>query len=263
MAAFSKYDLKKAFSYYKKACDLGNERACVNILRSNRKLTEEEYYDAIGSSSDYSNKLRIQALTHLIDLYTNTSSSKLQEAYKKRMNFYYFEDKKYKLAITDANKALSLNPKDEEALLRKVWSYFKLNKHEEVSKEIDEYITANPGHAFAYEARAMLNIKRKQFEKAMVDVEKVISLTPFSPHDGATLKAAVYFSKNDETGLKSYMSSAINSCNQAKLKDSTFGCIALTPTRTDPFLFIKTDPLYARSMGRDFNREWLNDVDCL
>ena len=39
--------------------------------------------------------------------------------------------------------------------------------------------------------------------------------------------------------------------------------LALTPTRTDPFLFIKTDPLYARSMGRDFNREGLDDVVCV
>jgi hypothetical protein len=37
----------------------------------------------------------------------------------------------------------------------------------------------------------------------------------------------------------------------------------LTPTRTDPFLFIKTDPLDARSMGMDLNIEGLDDVVCV
>lgn len=91
---------------------------------------------------------------------------------------YYTKLKKYKLAISDFNKALAWNPKDHEAHVGVGGNYLNLGDLKRSIASFNNAIKAKPDFLGGYIGRAHVYLMQKKDREAIRDYQTMLSLDP-------------------------------------------------------------------------------------
>ncbi|UJB68357.1 serine protease [Acaryochloris sp. 'Moss Beach'] len=102
---------------------------------------------------------------------------KLSDAYVNRGNAYY-SLKQYSQAISDYDKAISLDPKDVVARGNRGRAYTDLKQYSQAILDYDKAISLDPQDAMAYKNRGDTYTALHQYSQAILDYDKSISLDP-------------------------------------------------------------------------------------
>ncbi|PLX01066.1 MAG: hypothetical protein C0594_14630 [Marinilabiliales bacterium] len=82
----------------------------------------------------------------------------------------------YKGAIEDYTKAISKDPEDLNAYLKRAFAYGIVKEYDKAVADYSKVIKSNPDHALSYLSRGSAYNKLKKYEKALADFDKVLSI---------------------------------------------------------------------------------------
>ncbi|MGF1675960.1 MAG: tetratricopeptide repeat protein [Rivularia sp. (in: cyanobacteria)] len=92
----------------------------------------------------------------------------------------YSEQKKWKLALVDFNKAIDINPDYANNYNNRAFVYAKQKKWELALADYNKAIDINSKHTFAYYNRGSVYAKQKKWELALLDLNKAIDINPIN-----------------------------------------------------------------------------------
>lgn len=95
--------------------------------------------------------------------------------YRKRADENNFKGQ-FDLAVTDYNKAIELNPKDDVSYLNRGRAYLSKKSFDLALTDLDKSIEINPKEAMAYSLRADLHEKKGNAAQAITDYQKAVEL---------------------------------------------------------------------------------------
>lgn len=179
-------EFPEALADFNKALELdpkGEQGYQAYRLRSQMSFVQERYVNAL---SDANKAVNLRPDDHRAYLERAAAASELQ---------------KYKEAIADCEKSLSLNPKNEHG--NKYWAYYNeaaiyntMGRHSDGKAAAEKAIRLNDSLPQAYAARADANIGLKNYKEALSDTNEV--LTQIAPKHVESLlnRAFAYFYLN-------------------------------------------------------------------
>ncbi|WP_299438316.1 tetratricopeptide repeat protein [uncultured Aquimarina sp.] len=115
-----------------------------------------------------------QNLNTLLKLYPNSAVLYFKRGYVLEMDLRYEE------CIRDFSKAISLKPEMRTARTNRGFAYRKLGEYEKAITDFTAEITVNPS-AYSYEHRSLVYYLSKDYEKALIDINKSIDQAPKNP----------------------------------------------------------------------------------
>ena len=152
-----------------------------------------------------------------VDLYEN---DKLNDAkkiclkiYKKNpnhfdnlrlLNFIYFKNKDFSIALDFINKAIKINPNFAEAYNEQGNALNELKKLEEAIKSYNNAININPKYADAYYNKGLVLHELKKLESAVQNYDKAIKINPKHIMSHNNKGFALQQLKKVDASLKSY-----------------------------------------------------------
>ena len=149
----------------------------------------EEFEKAISLSPDYDQAYAGMALAY--SLLGTTGYMDPSLGYKKVKEF--------------ANKALSINPENESALIALCYrDVFFLWKYKEGKALADRALSLNPKSPDANLAMSLYYIAFKDYDKAISHIEQAREIDPLSPITNRTLADTYYFKQDYETAIQIY-----------------------------------------------------------
>ncbi|BAY37673.1 tetratricopeptide repeat protein [Nostoc sp. NIES-2111] len=98
-------------------------------------------------------------------------------AYNNR-GLLYKEPKKWDLALADYNQALKINPQYAEAYYNRGLVYYEQKKWELALADFTQALKINPQFAQAYYNRGVLYYEQKKWELALADLNQTININP-------------------------------------------------------------------------------------
>jgi tetratricopeptide (TPR) repeat protein len=105
---------------------------------------------------------------------------KFAMAYASRgVTFHYLGE--YTTAIKDYSQAIRINPSDATFYNNRGASYQKLEKHQQAIEDFDQAIRIDPKHAPAYNGRGVSFMKLKEYQRAIEDFDQAIRIDPNDP----------------------------------------------------------------------------------
>lgn len=182
---------KLAISAYKKAIKLApdqylyfNNLAVVYAQTKKYELAIKNFKEVIKIKGD-----NLDTLNNLKKVYTEILSEEKSIKNKTELNnnlaetcskigFIYANDKKYKLAIDEYNKALELNPKLFDAYCNLAVSYTALNEYNLALENYNKAIKHNPNRADLYSNLGVLHANKQDYHTAIANYNKAIELNP-------------------------------------------------------------------------------------
>lgn len=141
------------------------------------------------------------------------------EYYIGRAEFYYREHK-YKKACKDYLKAKKMGADDSDTPFSKIFKEFLCADNR--IKELSEEIIKTPNNDYLYHCRAYYYLRKKQFGKSIVDIEKAIELCPSYSNYTAmdditqTIREITIFNLVDNAKNKNLISAYKQRLNYAK-----------------------------------------------
>lgn len=112
-----------------------------------------------------------QNLNTLIKIYPNNADFYFKRGYVREMDLRYEE------CISDFTKAISLKPGMHIARTNRGFAYRKLGQYEKAIIDFTSEISVNP-NAYSYEHRSLVYYLSKDYEKALIDINKSIEQAP-------------------------------------------------------------------------------------
>nr|ADN17540.1 Tetratricopeptide TPR_2 repeat protein [Gloeothece verrucosa PCC 7822] len=101
----------------------------------------------------------------------------LEQAYYNR-GVLYSQLKKYELALSDYDKAIQLNPEDTQVYYNRGNLYKTLKEYDKALFDYNKAIEFNSEDAQAYNNRAVVYKELKEYKKALSDYNKAIEINP-------------------------------------------------------------------------------------
>lgn len=190
----------KALIDYNKAIEVDSENAEAYYSRGYLYLFKLKKYQA---AIDDFNKV-IELAPEIADGYNNRGVA-------------YYNLKDYEPAIQDYQKAIELNPELIYPYGNLGRIYLEQKENEKAIEIFNRYISQYPNNELGYigySERSYIYLQLEEYEKALIDADKIIEITPNIP-DGYIRKAHVYHSQGKyEEAIKAY--------NQGLAKDENF-----------------------------------------
>ena len=231
----AKGEYKKAATYYTRALSAAaNDNEKLQCL-TNIGYTQNISGNKAAASQAYAHALKIDStslplLMQRAGLLLETDSAqaaiecynKVEQAMPQNRDVLFFRAYaytsigKYKEAKRDYIKLLGKAPDDYKARLGLAMLYQKEGNNNESLMLLETMIEENPRDANLYLARCNMEIEQKQYELALLDIEKAIELEPAQAAHH-TLKAEIL----DALGRK----------GAAKRSRNTAGKLAASPAR--------------------------------
>lgn len=196
-------DLNKEIRKFKEALDDYNK--AIEL--------DPTYEDAYRDRADLNVRIFKEAELALKDMNTVVKlNPKSPKAYAGRA--YVFKKlERFKDALEDYSKAISLNPQKEEKekyYLERGDVYLELNDYKKAFDDYNRVIKKNPKYADAYYYRGYAFHQRSQYDKAIADLNKAISLNSLESNyfnargDCYHLKGATFIDKNQRKAAEKY-----------------------------------------------------------
>ena len=97
-----------------------------------------------------------------------------------------FKEKKYQAAITDLSKAVSLNPKYEDAHMKLGDAFYNLNSYEKAKASYGKVLRLNPRNSIAYTKRGITRSFLKDYRGSLRDFDASLRIDRRSKYAAAT-----------------------------------------------------------------------------
>ncbi len=90
----------------------------------------------------------------------------------------HLEKREYDKAISDCDKAISLDPKFARAYVVRADAESSAGDHDKAIADCDRALALNPRLAEAYMRRGSARLEKREFDKALADCNKALALDP-------------------------------------------------------------------------------------
>lgn len=179
-------------SIFTKILEKDPENVLALVNRGVANLNLGHYYEAL---KDLEKAKSIDTLSHFlfynlglayantkqykkaIDCYNKAlqiSPSDLGVLYERAKLNIYLKD--FEAALKDCNTVLQIQPDKKETLYTRAWLSSTLNKKDAALSDLNRIIQIDPNFAIAYNLRSLIYYERKEYRKALTDVEKALAL---------------------------------------------------------------------------------------
>jgi serine/threonine protein kinase/Flp pilus assembly protein TadD len=111
---------------------------------------------------------------------------------------------KYEEAVTEFQRALQLEPADDDASIGLARAYTSLNRLNDAEEAYQQAIKLRPNHYKAYAWLAFFYIQQAQYEKAAQIYQKLTTLAPENPEGFYNLGAAYLFLGKDQQAIDEF-----------------------------------------------------------
>lgn len=128
-----------------------------------------------------------------------------------------FDAGNYKAAVTNFNKAIQLNPKQDKTYNNRGKAYFQMGEYENAIQDYDQAVQLNPQNAEVYNNRGLAYDGNGNSEKAIEDYTQAIKLKPDLADAYSNRAKAFKKQGNFQDALQDYNESIKRNPNQAAM----------------------------------------------
>ena len=175
----------------------------VKALESDFLLSKKfEEANRLAYNRDFDSAIKLY--TEAINIYTKlifSDDNEMISGVFTNRGYAYMNMNNYNAALSDYNKAISLNPNNNVAYNNRSVVYNNMQKYLEAVADCNKALKIDPSHAEAYINRGVSYMKLGNYTAAMQDFNKSISLTE-SAVSYANRGLAYCMSMNFEEGIK-------------------------------------------------------------
>ena len=142
------------------SCGTSKKTSSTDLLNIAKKQTENSEWTKAENS-----------WTELIKAYPNNAELYFQRGYVREKNL------KYKECISDFTKVIELKPETHTARTNRGYAYRNIGEYEKAIADFTSELIINP-NAYSYEHRSFVHYLKKDYEKALTDVNISIEKAP-------------------------------------------------------------------------------------
>jgi tetratricopeptide (TPR) repeat protein len=124
----------------------------------------------------YPPQRRVEACSALIDTLADQPTA-LAAALVNRGTIYWYINKS-QLALTDLDRAIALDPKNERAFRERSNTYRTVGRLDKALSDANEAVRLDPNDAQAFEKRGNVFTNNGQYDRAIADYDRAIALDP-------------------------------------------------------------------------------------
>jgi len=162
---------------------------------SNKNEAVMVQVDTLIGRQDYEGALSL--LNKIIEKSKLASESDYEALYKRAFCYYGLE--KFENALSDVNEYLKKIPNDQARLLR-AYINQELENYEAQLEDLNSFIEANPGNPDLLRWRASVYMESEQYDKAKTDITKLLQYDD-SPELKGYLGLIYYYQSNPDSAL--------------------------------------------------------------
>ena len=107
----------------------------------------------------------------------------------------------YRLSIRIANNRITADPNNAEAYLQRGYYKDLLTDFDGALSDIDKYLSLKPDEASVYKSRAKVNYERGDLKQALIDINKAIELKP-DFQEAISDRSTLYYKTGDYEACK-------------------------------------------------------------
>lgn len=172
--------------------------ACVHAARSDKRA------DTYRIASSAMKHLRANEFEQAYADYDKLLKSELNSSYFVGRSAALVGMKKFNQALEDANRAIAISPKDQNAHLARARALHDLGNDDEAIKDLTKVIAANPKQASAYNSRAWSEIAMGCYDPAVDDATEALKINPEMSEALDTRGLALYCRREFDKALEDY-----------------------------------------------------------